>query len=290
MKLASLFAPCLLLLVAPIGRSQVTPEKESAIQSELRIAEPLEVSIFIPPETKVPEEMPPVLVEAAVWNRMKNGKVLHLARAVPSQLPDLAIVREELARNSSVASGELGLSGVIGTTETRQRFLLLGATVIDSSESHITWIDADGKSREALCGFDVSLLAGITNFRAGITDYSLLLMHGNHDSRRDGKFIPDAFADRRVKPGEIILGPGVDAESDGLPLDLALIRDLIAREKPRLELYQKARAERLDAELRWLDTNPVLPRDETIQLRPHSGSRYLSKANDADTQVKGEGK
>ena len=82
------------------------------------------------------------------------------------------------------------------------------------------------------------------------------------------------------KPPEA--APGTIAITRGNPKDpvgiatVTLLRDLIVTEKSRLIVYQEERAIHQQAAAAWQKSHPILPRDETVWLRPHRGSRYLS--------------
>jgi len=254
----------------------------SAHAEDLAKSDPLAVPTFVPPVPKVRKEMPDISVNAAVEARMKNQKRLRIVRAEPSQLPDLPGIRKELARQAEAAESAVG-----EVAETNHKFIILGATVIDREISHVTWTDGSGKSLEALCGFDISLLAGVPGFTQGWTTYSLMLMHGQHVTKRDGGFSANSFPQLHVKRDEILLPA---AAGEGIPEDLKTIGVLIGLERERLVEFQRARERRQEAERQWREANPEPPRDETIWLRPHSGSRYRDGAESSNTNRKGTDK
>lgn len=55
-----------------------------------------------------------------------------------------------------------------------------------------------------------------------------------------------------------------------------LLKDLITNEKSRLITYQADRLRYGQAAAEWEKSHPPVPRDETLWLRPHRGSRYLT--------------
>jgi hypothetical protein len=56
-----------------------------------------------------------------------------------------------------------------------------------------------------------------------------------------------------------------------------MIRELIANEKSRLEIFQADLERHRKARAAWEKANPVPPRDETFWIRPHRGSRYFAE-------------
>lgn len=264
-----------MLLLGANAVAQTSVDAHPARSAAFEIVDSLEVGDFIPP-VALSKVITPQPAGEAVRNRMANGKTLSVNRAAPSSLPDLAAIRAERERRSPDSGGQERSDAV--PQEEEQRFLSLGATVIDRQVSHITWVDSTGKMAQALCGFDISLLAGLSHFRKGDTHYSILLMHGHHDSRRDGRFLLADFAETAPMAGEIILPAGtLDAEDETLA-DLKQLRNLIEREKVKLLQFQEARSMRQEASRRWHEANPIPPKDEFVVLRPHSGSRYLREA------------
>lgn len=203
--------------------------------TELRIADSLEVTPFVPPDPKVRKTFPRNQARAVTQSRMENGKHLDVTRAAPSLLPDLKSIRAEIARKELAAKSQVAPH--FDLPEPRHRFLNLGATVIDRSVSHVTWIDEES--------------------------------------------------------GEILLPPSENSEESETLADLRLLGDLIARERKRLTSYQNAREARWKAERIWREQNPEPPRDETVWIRPHSGSRYLQEKQEIhnnSTPTKGAGK
>ncbi len=277
-----------LLLLGANAVAQTSIHANPAGFADLEIVDSLEVGVFIPPVAKSNMAAPRPAGEAVVRKRMENGKILSVSRAAPSSLPDLAVIRAEPERMSPDSAGQE--RGDTIPHEEKQRFLSLGATVIDRRVSHVTWVDSTGKTAQALCGFDISLLAGLAHFRKGDTHYSILLMHGHHDSRSDGRFFAEDFADTTPVAGEIILPAGTLDAGDETLGDLRRLSNLIEREKASLLQFQKARSARQEAGRRWHEANPAPPEDEHVVLRPHSGSRYLREpGEDKSDEAKGEG-
>ena len=162
----------------------------------------------------------------------------------------------------------------------RRHQLNLEATVYNHQLSELHWQDPDsGESYEALCGFDVGLLAGLGGFVHKGEAYSLMLMHSDVDtsaprgpSKNDPENLPEVAADSIT----------VTKGNPDAPLGIApvmVIRDIILGERSRLISYQAARRKHQQAAANWEKAHPVPPRDETFWFKPHRGSRYLSSPN-----------
>ena len=80
----------------------------------------------------------------------------------------------------------------------------------------------------------------------------------------------------KIASGEIRITTGDATDPHALAL-LQTLSDVIQIEKPRLTLYQAQRDEYFEAADAWHAANPPVPKDETFVLRPHRGSRYLTK-------------
>lgn len=275
-----------MLCVIPSAMAQEIRQAPDSAKAELRIIGSLQVTPFVPPTPKVRKQFPLNEVRAITRSRMENGKRLHVTRAAPSSLPDLAIIRAEIAHKEEAAAARRSVATDFSTAKENHRFLSLGATIIDHRISHVTWMDASGEMMEALCGFDIGLLANVPAIKNGETGYSINMMPGYHVSRRDGSFEMPAFPHLRVEPGEIRLPVGATEEKSEMLSDLRLLGDLIMREKGRLEAYRKAVEAKQEAERKWREQNPEPPRDETVWIRPHSGSRYLQEIK-TPTKAKG---
>ena len=268
-----LFSFAILLAALPLtpASGEILPEND-----------PLFVAPFVPPAPQEPMEMPALSVKDSVEARMENRRQMRIVRAEPSDLPDMPTIRRELARKDEAAELAPGEGPVI--PEPDRKTIALGATVIGGEISHVTWTDDAGEKREALCGFDIGLLAGVPGFSHSGTTYSLMLMPGFHTVERDGGFQTPAFPGLSVKPGQILLPAA--ARGAEIPEDLKVIASLIAHERERLVEFQRAMERRQEAERKWREANPEPPRDEVMWIRPHAGSRYLDGAETNGTNGK----
>ena len=129
---------------------------------------------------------------------------------------------------------------------------------------------------QAICGFDIGLLADISGFIHAGEDYSLSLMHSDiagdefQQISTDGATIIPQAAEGSIL---ITLGNSYHPQPTAF---LYLLKDLIHSEKPNLITYQAARAKYQREATAWAIANPPVPQDETIIFRPHRGSRYLT--------------
>ena len=145
------------------------------------------------------------------------------------------------------------------------------------SQANFLGLAPDGaKSYEAVCGFDLGLLAGTGRFVSGGEDYSLMLMHSDHSTRHFRNLAARMFPNLPEVPVDaIVILKGNPRDPVGTA-PITLLKDLIAAEKPRLEIYQADRLRHQQARAAYEKANPVLPRDETYWFKPHRGSRYLA--------------
>ena len=237
------------------------------------IAGSLEVLPFTPPVPVVRKPHPPIRADASVTVRSKNSRTLTIQRGEASTQPDLPPppppppwvepaepTPEEIARR---------------IWEHRHNFNL-GATVYDHKVSVVNWTDQETLVRyEAVCGFDIGLLAGLGGFVHKGENYSFWLMHGDFDTTIVRRFASQWLLNiPEVAPGEIIITEG-DPEDTIATAPMSVIKDIIAAEKPRLLAYQVARKAYFAASAAWHAAHPPIPRNETFILRPHRGSRYL---------------
>ncbi len=161
--------------------------------------------------------------------------------------------------------------------EERHHHLQFNAEVYENDVSILRWQHPDTEEAyEAICGFDVNLLAGLSQF---ISDRELY-----HLSFIPPGVIPSTprHPEKLVIPEPPEAAPGTITITKGNPQDpvgtstATLLRDLIAIEKSRLIVYQEKRAAYQQAAEAWEKAHPVAPRDEIFWLRPHRGSRYLA--------------
>lgn len=248
----------------------------SYAENPIRITESLEVASFVPPDRSNPKRMPALVVDGSSQGHMKNGKRLQIFRAEASTLPDLETIRQEIAAKEAEEKAEPARLA----TEPEQdpgdvRFMMImGATVFEHRVSHVTIPDGAGIDFEAVCGFDIGLLSGISGFSSGDTEYSIYLTHGDHIADRDGDPSDLGFPPLDVAEGAIVF---TDKQPHPEILaDLETLRELIANEKPRLVVFQEKRRILQAESAAWNAKNPIPPKDETIWFRPHEGSRYLA--------------
>lgn len=237
------------------------------------IAAALEVPAFVPPAPPVEKKVPNMRVDAAVTVPARNSHTLTILRGEASALPDIPapvvveqrpprqLTTEELARN----------------TERRRCFLNFTAEVYENGVSILRWQHPDtSEPYEAICGFDVNLLAGLGQFTSEGKTYHLSFIPPGviPTYRRQFSKLPIP------KPPEAALNSVTltrgNANDPGGTATATLLRDLISNEKDRLIAYQEERVVYQQAAAEWEKAHPILPRDETIWLRPHRGSRYLA--------------
>ncbi len=106
-----------------------------------------------------------------------------------------------------------------------------------------------------------------------------MLMHSHYDTTRFRNLAARMFPKLPEVPADAIAFVRGNPKDPIGTAPITLLQDLIAREKSRLTLYQKQRADHQQASAAWQKANPPVPRDETIWLRPHRGSRYLTSPN-----------
>jgi hypothetical protein len=211
---------------------------------------------------------PPIRIDASVTRRAADGTRLTLQRGEPSTEPDLP---PPPLPPPFVAPRELTAEEMASLLYQRRHFLNLGATIYDHRASVVNWTHPDtGALYQALCGFDLGLLAGIGSFIHEEETYQIFLAHSHIDTPVVRRFIPLA---PDVPDGAILITRGDPNDIIGTA-PVVILHQLITAEKDRLEAYQQARLEYQRAYQAWHAANPPVPRDQTIILRPHRGSRY----------------
>ena len=236
----------------------------------------LEVRPFTPPPPPVVKRLPAVRVDAAVTHLSKNARTITLQRGEASTEPDLP---PPPPPPPYVEPHEPTPEEIAQRIWQHRHNFNLGATVYDHKISVVNWTDQISLVHyEAVCGFDIGLLAGVGNFVHMGEKYSLFLMHSDFDTTKVRRFanewnltIPD------VAPGEILITRG-DVADTGATAPMTVVKQIIAAETPRLLPYQAARTTYQAAAAAWNAAHPPIPRDETFILRPHRGSRYLLDA------------
>lgn len=270
---ALLSAACLAAIISlRLHGEDPAPASPSSTLASIRHS--LDVPEFTPPESAAPKQVPAMRIDAATTVPAANGKTLTILRGEASTLPDIPLPPESRPIVQRVRTPE---------DEAREKYrrrhtLLLGATVYDHRVSLVRWQHPDKplESYEALCGFDVGLLAGIGSFVRNGESYSVMLMHSHLDTTRLRKAgranLPDLSS---VAPNSIRFTKGDPADAIGTA-PAVLVKELIANEKTRIQIFQADLARHHAARTAWEKANPEPPRDETIWIRPHRGSRYLA--------------
>ncbi len=234
----------------------------------------LEVPVFRPPAPPVEKRIPAMRVDSAVTVPTKNSRSLTILRGEASTLPDLP---PPPPAPPKVEPRDPTPEEIARRIWHHRHDLNFGATIYDHKISVINWTDQVSLVRyEAVCGFDIGLLAGVGTFVHSGEKYSFSLMHSHYDTTWERRLTRRwKIAVPEVNPGEIRITKG-DAEDAIAIAPLTIIKEIIAAETPRLLVYQAKRETYFAASAAWHKANPVQPRDETIWLKPHRGSRYLT--------------
>ena len=249
------------------------PIKAKNMDTRTYIPSILEVPAFTPPAPPVEKKIPAMRIDAAVTVPTKDNRTLTIIRGEASTLPDIPIPPKPVLREPRQLTPE----ELTRQAEERRRRIDFSAVVHENGVSVIRWQHPDTKEAyEAICGFDVNLLAGIGVFTSEGKIYQLSFLPPGvlpANRKRFGKlpFPPPPEA----APGTITITRGNAHDPIGTAT-ATLLRDLITSEKSRLTVYQEKRVTYQKAAAEWEKAHPVLPRDETIWLRPHRGSRYLT--------------
>lgn len=241
-----------------------------------RITDPLVVPEFIPPVRVAPKQVPSIRIDAATTVPSANGNTLTILRGEASSLPDLPPKSEP----TPVIQRLRTVDDELRETFRRRHSLNFGATVYDHRVSLVRWQHPDtGEAYEALCGFDIGLIAGLGRFVRGGENYTVMLMHSRIDTTRPRKIpLPNVPAISKVTAGTITYLKGDPADAIGTG-PVTLVNELIANESSRLGIFQADLARHHAARAAWEKANPEPPRDETLWIRPHRGSRYLANPN-----------
>lgn len=240
------------------------------------IPQSLEVTPFTPPPPPLVKRLPFVRVDATNIYTSKNSRTITLQRGAPSTEPDLPPPPPAPPHVEPRDPTPEEIAKQIGY---HRHNYSLGATIYDHRISHINWTDPETLVRyEAVCGFDIGLLAGIGGFIYDGEDYSLFLMHSHFDTTWERRLTKHWQLDvPEVNPGEILITQG-DTKNQIAAVPMTVIKEIIAAETPRLLVYQAKMNTYFAAAAAWNAAHPPIPRDETFILRPHRGSHYLPGA------------
>jgi len=268
----------LVFLAAVVSSSLVFSQNEKTAApvetARTYIPDTLAVPEFTPPPPAVPKELPHIRIDSSVTVPSENADTtITLQRGEPSIVPDLPPPAKPAP---SPPPRELTAAELAELKWQRQHTLNLGATIYDHKTSQIHWTDQEtGKSYQAWCGFDVSLLAGLGNFVHKGESYQFMLMHSSVDTEKFNKIANKDLAIPEISAGQILVTHGNAADPAAIA-PIRVIQVVITSEKERLVAYQSAREKYQQESAEWQKAHPPVPRNETFILRPHRGSRYLA--------------
>ncbi len=246
---------------------------EAVARTSTSFPDSLEVQKFTPPAPLVRKELPQIQIESSVTVRTDSFRNITIQRGEASTAADLSLP----AKPASVPGPwELTPAELERIKWQRRHAINLGATVYNHRISRVQWTDQEtGKSYQAWCGFDISLLAGLGRFTHKGESYQFSLscstiIAGKFNNVGNAEFkIPD------LTDGQIIFTWSDAADSAALT-PIRIIQEVISSEKERLLIYQSAREKYQQESAEWNKAHPPVPHDETFILRPHRGSRYLA--------------
>lgn len=128
------------------------------------------------------KRLPAIRIDSSITRRNPDGTTLTLQRGEPSTEPDLP---PPPPPSPYVAPRELTPEEIARLLYHRRYSLNLGAAIYDHQVSVVTWTDPGSLVRyEAVCGFELSLLAGVGRFVHAGEGYALILVHFNYDTTR----------------------------------------------------------------------------------------------------------
>lgn len=237
------------------------------------IPHPLEVKPFTPPPPPVFKRLPAVRVDAVTSHISKNSCSITIQRGQASTEPDLPPLSPA---PTYVEPHDPTQEEIAQRIWQHRHNFNIGATIYDHKISVVKWTDQESLVRyEAVCGFDIGLLAGISGFVHNGEDYSFFLMHSDFDTTWERRLTKHWQLEvPQVATGEILITQG-DRKDATATASMTVIKEIIAPETPRLVHYQAARTIYFASSAAWHATHPPIPRDETFILRPHRGSHYL---------------
>ena len=233
----------------------------------------LEVPAFVPPPPSIEKTVPVMRIDSAVTVPAANSRTLTILRGQASTLPDIPVpIVVEQRPPRKLTADELARQA-----EERRHQLSFNAEVYENGVSILRWQHPDtAESYEAICGFDVNLLAGLGQFTSAGETYQLSFIPPGFIPATRSRFsklpVPKP---PEAAPNTVNITRG-DANDPVGTATATLLRDLIATEKSRLIVYQEERTIHQQAVAAWAKSHPILPRNETIWFRPHRGSRYLT--------------
>lgn len=249
--------------------------EETAPQAKVTyVTRSLEVPAFTPPAPVEPKVLPAVRADAVSTFSGKSATSIAVIRGQASTLPDLPPPPEPKPQLPALPLSEEKLARIAWQ---RLHTFQLGGTVYDHRVSTVQWTHPVTRAPyQAICGFDIGLVSGLGEFVHNDERYRLQTMFTSISTagfRRIGR--PLAREIPRVSPDTILVTKGDSKDPVGTS-PITLIKQLIDSEKDRLITYQAARQTYQRDYAVWAAAHPPVPRDETILLRPHRGSRYLT--------------
>ena len=267
------FLPLFLVCLQSYSAGQTAVPQKASDASRTFIPGLLELPAFTPPAPPVEKKVPAMRVDSAVTVPAKNSRTLTIIRGEASTLPDIPIPPEAILPEPRKLTPE----ELARIADHRRHTLQIGATVFDHRLSVVHWRHPDtGESYEAVCGFDIGLTAGIGEFVRDGETYSVMLMHSNYDTTRFRNAAARMFPNLPEVPSDTIIFTKGNPNDTVGTAPITGLKDLITNEKSRLTTYQEHRTRYQEAAAAWEKAHPVAPRDETVWLRPHRGSRYLA--------------
>ncbi|MGL4400751.1 MAG: hypothetical protein ACRCXD_12840 [Luteolibacter sp.] len=233
----------------------------------------LEVPAFTPPAPPVETPVPAMRIDSAITVPSGKSHTLAILRGEASDLPDIPAPVITAQRPPRLPTPE----ELARRAEARRLDLNFNAEVHENGVSIIRWHHPDtAEPYQAICGFDINLLAGVGQFISGGKTYQLSFIPPGVTPAKRHRLTKLPFPEPpEAAPNSIIFLKGNPDDPIGTATAI-LLRDLIITEKERLITYQEKRSTYFQAAADWQKANPVLPRDETLWFRPHRGSRYLT--------------
>ena len=266
--------PIPIVLVAALvstfpARSQ---NEKATLSARTFVPDSLQVAAFIPPAPVQRKPLPDIRIDSSITLPSTSGTTLTLQRGADSTLPELPLPPPpELAKSAQAPTPEQ----LARQIDHWRHSIRLGASVYDHKVSEVHWTDQETKTPyQAICGFDIGLIAGIGRFVRDGEEYSVDLVHSDFssaNSRHPTRKIP------QVSAGQILIIQG-DPKAFYATAPLYFIQDVIASERERLLIYQSTRIQQQREAAAWAKANPPVPHDETFIFRPHRGSRYLTNS------------
>jgi hypothetical protein len=236
-------------LVAIAGLAAACAVHAGAGQSSRTfISATLDVPAFVPPAPPVEKKVPAMRIDAAVSVPTATGHTLTVLRGEASTLPDIpAPVAVERRPPREPTPEDLARYA-----EERRRHLDFSAVVYENGVSVIRWQHPDtAEACEAICGFDVNLLAGIGSFTSDGKIYQLsFLPPGVRTAARNRFSKLPVPKPPEAAPDTVTITRG-DANDPAATATATLLRDLIASEKTRLIVYREKRAIYQQAAAAW---------------------------------------